>query len=168
MPMKLTFLGATHEVTGSCTLLEACGRRILIDYGLEQGPDTYENCDIPVVASEIDAVLLTHAHIDHSGRLPFWGPRALKEIFMPPARPCRLCDIMLQDSAPYPESEAKWRNRKAKRAGKPAYVPLYTVNDAIKIRDQFVPCNYEDISAIFPGIQVRFVDAGHLLGFLFH
>ncbi|MBB5265073.1 metallo-beta-lactamase family protein [Catenibacillus scindens] len=162
--MKLTFLGATHEVTGSCTLLEACGRRILIDYGLEQGPDTYENCDIPVVASEIDAVLLTHAHIDHSGRLPLLGAQGFKGNIYATGATCRLCDIMLQDSAHIQESEAKWRNRKAKRAGKPAYVPLYTVNDAIKIRDQFVPCNYEDISAIFPGIQVRFVDAGHLLG----
>ena len=65
--MKLTFLGAAHEVTGSCTLLEACGYRILIDYGMEQGPDIYENCEMPVAATDVDCVLLTHAHIDHSG-----------------------------------------------------------------------------------------------------
>ena len=68
--MKLTFLGAAHEVTGSCTLLEACGKHILIDCGMEQGADTYENCDLPVSAGDIDAILLTHAHIDHSGKIP--------------------------------------------------------------------------------------------------
>ena len=68
--MKLTFLGAAHEVTGSCTLLEACGRKILIDCGMEQGPDIYENCELPVHPTDIDFVLLTHAHIDHSGKLP--------------------------------------------------------------------------------------------------
>ncbi len=68
--MKLTFLGAAHEVTGSCTLLEACGRHILIDCGMEQGENIYENCELPIAPSEIDAILLTHAHIDHSGKLP--------------------------------------------------------------------------------------------------
>ena len=68
--MKLTFLGAAHEVTGSCSLLQACGKKILIDCGMEQGADIYENCDIPVTVSEIDMVLLTHAHIDHSGKIP--------------------------------------------------------------------------------------------------
>ena len=68
--MKLTFFGAAHEVTGSCTLLEAAGRRILIDCGMEQGADIYENCELPMAAGELDAVLLTHAHIDHSGKLP--------------------------------------------------------------------------------------------------
>ena len=68
--MKLTFLGAAHEVTGSCTLLEACGKKMLIDFGMEQGPDIYENSEIPVSPAEIDFVFLTHAHIDHSGKLP--------------------------------------------------------------------------------------------------
>ena len=72
--MKLLFIGATHEVTGSCTYLEACGKRILIDYGMEQGRDVYENIRVPCAPSEIDYVFLTHAHIDHSGLLPLpWG-----------------------------------------------------------------------------------------------
>lgn len=162
--MKLTFLGAAHEVTGSCTLLEACDRRILIDYGLEQGPDTYENCEMPIAPSQIDCVLLTHAHIDHSGKLPMLGAQGFSGNIYATGATCRLCDIMLQDSAYIQESEAVWRNRKARRAGKPAYVPLYTVEDAQRIQKQFVPCNYEDRIEIYPGIQIRFVDAGHLLG----
>ena len=68
--MKLTFLGATHEVTGSCFLLEACGKRVLVDCGMEQGPDIYKNEKLPIKASDVDMVLLTHAHMDHSGKLP--------------------------------------------------------------------------------------------------
>ena len=162
--MKLTFLGAAHEVTGSCTLLKACGRNILIDCGMEQGPDTYENCDMPVPASEIDCVLLTHAHIDHSGRLPLLGAQGFTGSIYATKATCRLCDIMLQDSAYIQEFEAQWRNRKAKRSGKPAYVPLYTVKDAQNIQKQFVGCNYDDVSYIYPDIRIRFVDAGHLLG----
>ena len=162
--MKLTFLGAAHEVTGSCTLLEACGHRILIDYGMEQGPDTYENCDMPVLAGEIDCVLLTHAHIDHSGRLPLLGAQGFKGSIYATGATCRLCDIMLQDSAHIQEFEAGWRNRKARRAGKPAYVPLYTVEDAKRIQEQFIPCHYNDRFCLYPGIFVRFIDAGHLLG----
>ena len=75
--MKITFLGAAHEVTGSCTLIEACGKRILVDCGMEQGADIYENYDLPVSPGEIDAVLLTHAHIDHSGKLPAMAREAL-------------------------------------------------------------------------------------------
>ena len=90
--MKLTFLGAAHEVTGSCTLLEACGKKMLIDFGMEQGPDIYENCEIPVSPAEIDFVFLTHAHIDHSGKLPlltkngFRGRIRLRQpgVFAPP------------------------------------------------------------------------------------
>lgn len=162
--MKLTFLGAAHEVTGSCTLLSACGHTILIDYGMEQGPDTYENCEMPVKASKIDCVLLTHAHIDHSGRLPLLGAQGFKGSIYATGATCRLCDIMLQDSAHIQEFEAGWRNRKARRAGKPAYVPLYTVADALRIREQFVPCHYESTYPLYPGISIRFVDAGHLLG----
>ena len=76
--MRITFLGATHEVTGSCTYLEACGKHILIDCGMEQGPDEFENQEIPVAASDIDMVLLTHAHIDHSGKLPLLYQRGFR------------------------------------------------------------------------------------------
>ena len=105
--MKLTFLGATHEVTGSCTLLEACGKKIIIDCGLEQGADTFENCQIPVLPGEIDAVLLTHAHMDHSGKIPalvkngFAGPIYATEATY------KLSTIMMRDSAHIQEFEAE-------------------------------------------------------------
>ena len=162
--MKLTFLGATHEVTGSCTLLEAEGMRILVDCGMEQGADIYENCSMPIAASEVDAVLLTHAHIDHSGKLPmlvaggFCGP-----IYTTGAT-ARLCGMMLQDSAHIQEQEALWRNRKAQRSGAPEYQPLYTVQDALNTMALFRPCSYHQSYPIAEGISIRFLDAGHLMG----
>ena len=81
--MKLLFIGATHEVTGSCTYLEVCGKRILIDYGMEQGRDTYENIRVPCAPAEIDYVFLTHAHNDHSGLLPLLYAGGLREKIQP-------------------------------------------------------------------------------------
>lgn len=162
--MKLTFLGATHEVTGSATLLEVCGKRILIDCGMEQGIDIYENCELPVAPGQVDAVLLTHAHIDHSGKLPalvaggFQGP-----IYATLATE-RLCGIMLRDSAHIQESEAEWWNRKAKRSGGQEIKPLYIMADAEQTLRQMKACSYGNTEEIFPGVSVRFEDAGHLLG----
>lgn len=162
--MKLTFIGAAHEVTGSCTLLEACGKHILIDCGMEQGGDTYVNCEIPVLPSDIDAICLTHAHIDHSGMIPalvakgYTGPIYCTEATH------RLCNIMLQDSAHIQEQEAEWQNRKAERAGTGRYVPAYTVADAIEALQYFKGFGYQDPTEIFDGITVSFTDAGHLLG----
>ena len=112
--MRLTFLGATHEVTGSCYYLEACHKKILIDCGMEQGPDEFENQDIPVSAGEIDLVLLTHAHIDHSGRLPLLYKRGFRGIVYSTAGTADLCQIMLRDSAHIQMFEAEWRNRKGR------------------------------------------------------
>ena len=162
--MKVTFLGATHEVTGSCTLLEACGKHILIDCGMEQGADIYENCDIPVSSGDIDAIFLTHAHIDHSGKLPAMVARGFKGPIYATEATRRLCGIMLRDSAHIQEFEAQWRNRKAQRAGAPPYVPLYTMADAEQAIAQFMGYPYNETVQVFPGITVRFVDAGHLLG----
>lgn len=162
--MKLTFLGAAHEVTGSCSLLEACGKKILIDCGMEQGADMYENCDIPVLPAEIDAIFLTHAHIDHSGKLPALVATGYNGAIYSTEATHSLCNIMLRDSAHIQESEAEWRNKKAKRAGKEPYVPLYTMADAIKTIDSFVPYPYEKTFSPFEGIKVKFIDAGHLLG----
>lgn len=162
--MQLMFLGAAHEVTGSCTLLTVGGHRILIDYGMEQGPDTYENCDLPISPADIDCVFLTHAHIDHSGRLPLLSASGFSGSIYATGATCRLCDIMLQDSAHIQEFEAQWRNRKNRRAGREEYVPLYTVQDALNAVKLFVPCYYDTTYTIFPDVSIRFVDAGHLLG----
>ena len=162
--MKLTFLGATHEVTGSCTLLEACGKRILIDCGMEQGADTYENCQLPVLPGEIDAVLLTHAHMDHSGKIPAMVAKGYSGPVYATEATHKLCNIMLRDSAHIQESEAEWRNRKAKRAGEPPYEPMYTMADAEQTLRQFQPHPYNTTVQIFDGIRIQFTDAGHLLG----
>ena len=162
--MKITFIGATHEVTGSCYYLEAAGKKFLVDCGMEQGPDYYQNQEIPVNPGDLDFALLTHAHMDHSGNLPavyakgFMGP-----IYATQAT-CHLCDIMLRDSAHIQMFEAEWRNRKGRRQGKPEFVPAYTMEDAMGVIQNFVPCPYEKIIIPAPGISVRFVDAGHLLG----
>lgn len=163
--MKLTFIGAAHEVTGSCSLLEACGYKILIDCGMEQGLNIYDNIDLPCSASEIDCVLLTHAHIDHSGKIPLLaGDGFSGQIFATEAT-TELCSIMLLDSAHIQQFEALWRNRKAKRAGKNLYQPLYTVEDVQKAMPLFVPCKYNDEIKILDGsITIKFIDAGHLLG----
>ena len=121
--MKLGFVGADHEVTGSCHYLEACGKQILIDCGMEQGKDIYVNQDIPVPINQIDYVLLTHAHIDHSGRLPLLYKNGFKGSIISTFATSDLCSIMLRDSAHIQEFEAEWRNRKARRAGSEEYIP---------------------------------------------
>lgn len=162
--MKLIFLGATHEVTGSCTYLEAAGKKILIDCGMEQGPDTYENEDLPVPASQIDLVLLTHAHIDHSGKLPLLYQRGFRGPIFATRATTDLCDIMLRDSAHIQMFEAEWKNRKGKRAGKEEVTPLYDMEDAQGAISCFVSCEYHETISISEHIKIRFVDAGHLLG----
>ncbi|MBQ5840776.1 MAG: MBL fold metallo-hydrolase [Clostridia bacterium] len=162
--MKLQFLGAAHEVTGSCTLLETKHHRILIDCGMEQGADIYENAELPLPAGEIDAVLLTHAHIDHSGHLPMLVAQGFSGPIYTTGATAALCRIMLMDSAHIQEFEAEWRNRKAKRNGEPPYEPLYTVNDAQRTLSLLQPCNYGKPCRIFEDVTVCFSDAGHLLG----
>ncbi len=162
--MKLYFIGAAHEVTGSCTMLEVGGKKILIDCGLEQGVDTYENCDLPVSPGEVDAVCLTHAHMDHSGKIPALVANGYRGAIFATEATYRLCTIMLRDSAHIQEFEAEWRNRKAKRAGEPVYVPLYTISDVEATLRQFSPHPYNSDIEVLPGVTLRFLDAGHLLG----
>jgi metallo-beta-lactamase family protein len=162
--MKLTFLGATHEVTGSCYYLEACGKHILIDCGLEQGKDTYENQEIPVPAARIDAVLLTHAHMDHAGKLPVLYANGFRGKIHSTKATSALCEIMLQDSAHIQMFEAEWRNRKGKRTGESPFVPLYTMEDTFGTIRCFVSHSYEEKITLFDGIEFRFIDVGHLLG----
>ena len=162
--MKITFIGATHEVTGSCYYLEAAGKKFLVDCGMEQGPDYYENKDIPVPPGELDFVLLTHAHMDHSGNLPAIYAKGFKGPVYATEATCNLCDIMLRDSAHIQIFEAEWRNRKAKRQGKPEFVPAYTMEDALGVIRNFVGCPYETGIILGEGLRVKFIDAGHLLG----
>lgn len=162
--MKMIFIGATHEVTGSCTYLEVCGKRILVDFGMEQGRDTYENVKIPCTPGQIDYVLLTHAHIDHSGLLPLLFAGGFAGEIHATEATASLCEIMLRDSAHIQEFEAEWRNRKAMRNGGDPYVPLYTMDEALGALKLFVPHRYQEKFTLFPGMDVRFIDAGHLLG----
>ena len=137
--MKLTFIGAAHEVTGSCHLLQAAGKNILIDCGMEQGPDLYENPGLPIAAGEVDYVFLTHAHIDHSGLLPLLCKNGFKGQILTTFATADLCNIMLRDSAHIQEFEAEWRNRKGRRAGVPEFEPLYVMADAEAAINLFVP-----------------------------
>ena len=162
--MRLTFIGADHEVTGSCHYLEACGKNILIDYGMEQGGNVFENAELPIPPSDVDYIFVTHAHIDHSGHLPLIYSRGFKGQIFATQATCDLCNIMLKDSAHIQEMEAEWKNRKARRAGNPEVQPLYTMADAEGVLTHFFPCRYGDILTLTEGLKIRFTDAGHLLG----
>ena len=164
MHMKLEFLGAAHEVTGSCHYLEFADKHVLVDCGMEQGPDLYVNQEIPVNASTIDYVFVTHAHIDHSGLLPMVYNHGFRGQIFTTTATHQLCEIMLKDSAHIQMFEAEWKNRKAKRAGRPEVVPLYDMNDAVGVLGHFVSCDYHSVINVCEGLKVRFVDAGHLLG----
>lgn len=162
--MKLSFYGAAHEVTGSCFLISACGKNILVECGMEQGPDIYENQTLPVLPKDIDAVLLTHAHIDHSGNLPLLYKEGFYGIIYATRATVDLATIMLRDSAHIQEFEAEWKNRKAKRAGREEVEPIYTMDDALGALECMFPMDYRVEKEIFPGIRICFTDVGHLLG----
>lgn len=167
--MKLSFFGAAQTVTGSQFVLEVNGSRLLIDCGMYQGKraETYaRNQKFPFDPRSIDAVILTHAHIDHSGNLPnlvkqgFNGP-----IFATPAT-CDLADLMLRDSGHIQESDAEFVNKKRRERGEPPIQPLYTKEDAARVARLFAPKNYDELfnAGSVPGLTARLVDAGHVLG----
>lgn len=162
--MKLKFIGATHEVTGSCIYLEACGKKLLLDCGMEQGKDTYVNQEIPVPDAEIDAVLLTHAHMDHSGKLPLLYSKGFRGKIHTTSATSALCEIMLKDSAHIQMFEAEWKNRKGRRKGEDPFIPLYTMEDAFGTLRLFEEYAYDERKNIFDGIDIRFIDVGHLMG----
>ena len=164
--MKLTFLGADHEVTGSCHFLQAAGLNILVDCGMEQGNDVYENQELPIAASDVDCILLTHAHIDHSGLIPLMYVNGFRGQVYSTSATAQLCEIMLRDSAHIQMFEAEWRNRKAARSGGKLkeFVPLYDMDAAVNVCKQFVGCEYDRVYDIAEGIKIRFTDVGHLLG----
>lgn len=162
--MKLGFYGAAHEVTGSCSLLEVGGRKGVVDFGMEQGKDLFVNEPLPVAPADMDFVLLTHAHIDHSGMLP----RLYKDGFRGPiytsAATASLCEIMLRDCANIQETEAEWKNRKAKRSGARAEEPIYDMEDAEGVLKLFRPCSYGEVIQVNEAVSIRLTDVGHLLG----
>ena len=131
--MRIVFSGAAHEVTGSCHYVQAGETHLLVDCGMEQGFNIYENVEPPVPWSQIDYVLLTHAHIDHAGMLPYIYARGFSVYEMATKPTFDLCNIMLKDSAHIQEMEAEWKNRKARRAGDPEVKPLYEMNDALGV-----------------------------------
>ncbi|MBE6009823.1 MAG: MBL fold metallo-hydrolase [Lachnospiraceae bacterium] len=162
--MKVSFIGAAHEVTGSCHMITVGDKHYLVDCGMEQGPDLYENQRLPVSASDIEAVFLTHAHIDHSGLLPLLYKEGFRGQIFATNATTQLCVIMLKDSAHIQEQEAEWKNRKAMRAGSAKVEPIYSVEDAENALTLFVPCDYDQDVEVNEMITLCFRDAGHLLG----
>ncbi len=166
--MKLTFLGATHQVTGSCTLLEWLpGRYAIIDYGMEQGENNILQKPLPVPPGKVEYVFLTHAHIDHSGLLPLLYKNGFRGQIYATEETVNLADIMLRDSAQIQETDAAYQTKKNLRTDGPEVKPLYTVEDAEQVMRCFYPCEYKKIYMVDEGISVRFTDAGHLLGSAF-
>lgn len=162
--MKLTFFGAAKAVTGSCHCLDVNGKRILIDCGLQQGKDEYDNNALPFAANEVDYVLVTHAHIDHSARLPLMVKEGFQGQVVTTTMTAKLMDIMLRDSAGIQESDAQWKTRKGKRAGMQDIEPLYTTEDAENVLKLLKTYKYDQEFELCEGVKVRFRDAGHLLG----
>lgn len=165
--MKLTFYGAAGEVTGSCYLLEAAGSRILIECGLIQGGANDEKRNhepFPFDPKSIDALILSHSHIDHSGRIPL----LIKSGFSGPVFTHRasvdLCEIMLRDSGFLQEKDAEWENRRRQRKGMELVKPLYTAKDAEDAIKSFRALDYERPERVLPNIELCLHDAGHILG----
>ena len=162
--MRLEFIGADHEVTGSCHYMQMADEKFCVDIGMEQGQDIFENQEIPVNPSELDYILLTHAHIDHTGLLPMLYAKGFRGSVYATKATVELSQIMLRDSAHIQQFEAEWRNRKAKRSGGATYEPLYTMEDAMGAIQLLVPCPYDKKITISEHVTIRFTDVGHLLG----
>ncbi len=162
--MKLVFYGADRAVTGSCHCLEAAGKRILVDCGLQQGKDEQAENALPFPAGSVDAVLVTHAHIDHSGRLPLLVKQGFGGKIFCTRLTGELLQIMLRDSAHIQESDAEYVNRKGQRAGRSPVEPLYSLRDAEAALERLVCVEYGQEFSPAEGIRARFADAGHLLG----
>ena len=162
--MKLTFFGAAKAVTGSCHCLEVNGMRILIDCGLQQGRDERDNRVLDFAPGYIDYVIVTHAHIDHTGRIPLLVKQGFHGKIVTTRLTGQLMSIMLRDSAHIQESDAQWQNQKGRRAGRAPVEPLYTIADAENAMELVETYEYGELVDLFEGVRLRFADAGHLLG----
>ena len=165
--MKITFLGATRTVTGSNYLVEAAGKKFLVDCGMWQGNSELEmqNAeDFEFNPQEIDFMLLTHAHIDHSGRIPKLYKEGYRSPIYAHKATCDLCTLMLPDSGHIQEMEIEWKNKKRKRKGEKELPPLYTAEEALRSMEVFKPVQYDEIVEVTPDIHFRLNDAGHMLG----
>ena len=164
--MILQFVGADHQVTGSAHYVECNGKRFLVDYGMEQGNIAYESKGLPCNEADIDFVLLTHAHVDHSGMLPLLYAKGFRGSIYATEATADLCSIMLRDCAHIQLQEAEWKARKKKRTdlSDEDINPIYTMADADGAIKHLVPCKYNELVKIAEGIEIRFTDIGHLLG----
>jgi len=158
------FYGGAREVTGSCHGVEVRGSKYLVDCGMQQGSGAGPARDFPFHPGEIDAVFMTHAHIDHSGRLPLLVKHGFKGKIYATQPTCELLGIMLRDSAHIHEAEASWKSRKSRRLGDGSDEPYYTLADAEGVFPLLVPCRYDYMIDAGEGVRIRFADAGHLLG----
>ena len=155
--MKLSFFGADKTVTGSCHCLEVGGKRILIDCGLQQGAGDKDNSTLPFAPGSIDYVLVTHAHIDHSGRLPLLVKQGYSGPIITTRLTAQLLSIMLRDSAHIQESDAAWENQKGRRAGRDLVEPLYTLSDAEGALALLTTCDYGQPFEVCPGVRAEFL-----------
>ena len=167
MTINVQFFGAAGEVTGSCHLVTVGARRVLLDCGLIQGgrKDEARNRDpFSFDPARIDAVVLSHAHIDHSGRLPLLVKSGFRGTIHTHRASRDLCRIMLKDAGYLSEKDAEWENRKRERKGLPPVEPLFTMEDAKLAMQQFKGMVYAEKTRILPGVDLRLSDAGHILG----
>jgi metallo-beta-lactamase family protein len=165
--MKIKFCGADQSVTGSQHLITANGKKILLDCGLMQGKrkEAFEiNRNFPFDAASVDVMLLSHAHLDHSGNIPHLVKSGFKGHIYSTAATLDLCQLMLRDSAFLQEKDVKFVNKKRTRQNKNPFEPLYTIDDVEKAMQSFIAVPYDKKVEIFPGISATFIDAGHILG----
>ena len=162
--MKLHFYGADRCVTGSCHCLEINGKKILVDCGLQQGRDELDNRYLAFAPGNIDILLVTHAHIDHTGRIPLLVKNGFHGRILTTRLTADLMKIMLLDSAHIQESDAEYENRKGERAGREHVDPLYTEQDALDVFKYVMTCEYKEKVDLCEGVSAVFTDAGHLLG----